>query len=303
MKLLKQLCAIRATSGDEGAMTKFLLDYIEENASEWSTKPKVYSGSGFQDCIVLVFGRPTTAIFAHIDSIGFTIGYNNQLIKIGGPKVSHGIELVGCDSKGEIQGSIIVENDGFFYLDFHRNIDRGTTLTFKPEFRETSKSVQCCYMDNRLGVYSALQVAKSLENGIIAFSCYEEHGGGSVGFLSEFITRKYQVYQALISDITWATEGVKPGKGVAISLRDSGIPRRSFVNRIVDLAKSSKVDFQLEVEAAGGSDGSEIQKSPFPIDWCFIGAPEKHVHSPDEWVNKEDIKSMIDLYGYLMKHL
>ena len=31
--------------------------------------------------------------------------------------------------------------------------------------------------------------------------------------------------QALISDITWVTEGVTHGKGCAISLRDSGVPR------------------------------------------------------------------------------
>ena len=86
-------------------------------------------------------------------------------------------------------------------------------------------------------------------------------------------------------------------------MRDSGIPRKTYLNRIIELAKKSNIDFQLEVESAGGSDGSEIQKSPFPIDWCFIGAPEKHVHSPDEWVNKADIKSMIDLYSYLIKHL
>ena len=40
-------------------------------------------------------------------------------------------------------------------------------------------------MDNRLGVWCALQVAKTLENGIICFSTYEEVGGGSVGFFGK----------------------------------------------------------------------------------------------------------------------
>ena len=65
----------------------------------------------------------------------------------------------------------------------------------------------------------------------------EEHGGGSVGYLAKFIYEKYEVKQALISDITWVTEGVKHAKGVAISIRDSGIPRRTYINRIIDLAK------------------------------------------------------------------
>ena len=38
--------------------------------------------------------------------------------------------------------------------------------------------------------------------------------------------------QALISDITWVTHGVEHGKGCAILLRDSGIPRKSFINKV-----------------------------------------------------------------------
>jgi putative aminopeptidase FrvX len=113
----------------------------------------------------------------------------------------------------------------------------------------------------------------------------------------------YNVYQALISDITWVTNGVVHGGGVAVSMRDSGLPRRSYLNKIIDLAKASGVPFQLEVESAGGSDGGVLQKSSLPIDWCFIGAAEDNVHTPDEKVFKSDIESMVALYKYLMKHL
>ena len=57
---------------------------------------------------------------------------------------------------------------------------------------------------------------------VSVFSTWEEHGGGSVGYLGKFIQEKYGVYQALISDVTWVTEGVKHGEGCVISLRDSG---------------------------------------------------------------------------------
>ena len=53
----------------------------------------------------------------------------------------------------------------------------------------------------------------------------------------------------------------------------------------------------------GGSDGREIQFSDYAIDWCFIGAPEDHVHSPDEKVSLVDLQAMIDMYQYLMKNL
>lgn len=302
MELLKTLCSIHAPSGNEGAMTDFLLDYINKNKINWKTKPEIFHGDDFQNCIVLVFGKPRTAVYAHIDSIGFTVRYNNQLVKIGSPKSGNGIFLKGFSEKKPVEFEMIINEDDI-YLNASLQIERGIDLSFKDNWREDKDYVQCCYMDNRLGVFNALQICETLTDGAIVFSCWEEHGGGSVPFISKFLYEKYKIKQALISDITWVTEGVRPGKGVVISLRDTGIPRKKFIDHIVGIAKESGIDFQLEVENAGGSDGTELQKQPYPIDWCFIGAPEENVHSPDEKVNKKDIESMISLYRYLMERL
>ena len=307
MQLLKKLCNIHAPSGNEVKMKEFILDYVNKNKATWNIVPEIIEGESIQDCIILKFGEPKTAIFAHMDSIGFTVRYGKELIKIGGPITNDGIQLVGKDSKGDINTELYNYEDenGVTHIEyiFNREIDRATELTFKPEWREDKEFIQCCYMDNRLGIWNALEVAKTLENGAICFSCYEEVGGGSVGYLGKYIYEKWGIKQALISDITWVTNGVKHGKGVAISRRDSGLPRRSYVDRIIKLAKKAKVNYQVEVESSGGSDGNQLQKSPYPIDWCFIGAPEDNVHSPDEKVHKKDIESMVTLYKYLMKNL
>jgi putative aminopeptidase FrvX len=304
MKLLEKLCRIHAPSGNEIFMKEFLLDYISQEKMNWKVQPEVLVGEAFMDCIVLVFGKPRTAIFAHMDSIGFMVRYGKQLIKIGGPVTENGIKLVGEDSQGKVEFTLQVDEEtGALSYDFEREIDRGTELVFKADFRETEDSIQCCYMDNRLGVWNALKVAETLEDGIIAFSCWEEIGGGSVSFLAQYINQHYGVRQALVSDITWVTEGVHAGGGVAISLRDSLIPRRSFVFKIVEVAKKAGIPYQLEVECAGGSDGKELQFGNIPWDWCFIGAPEDFVHSPDEQVHKADIRAMVDLYKVLLKEL
>ena len=47
------------------------------------------------------FGKPRTAIFAHMDSIGFTVRYGKELVKLGGPRISSGTKLIGEDSKGK----------------------------------------------------------------------------------------------------------------------------------------------------------------------------------------------------------
>lgn len=303
MKVLKELCQVQAPSGFELSMKAHLLKFVRQQMKNWKVKPEIIQGEQFQDCFILVFGKPRTAIFAHMDSIGFTVRYFNQLLPIGSPDAEAGTLLVGQDTKGEIECELEFDKDNRAFYKFGRAIDRGTPLTYKPNFRNSKDFIQSPYLDNRLGIYSALQVAEKLKDGAIVFSCWEEHGGGTVGYLANYLHKKLGVKQALISDITWATDGVELGEGVAISLRDRNIPRKSFVDKVIAVAKKRKVKYQLEVEGSGSSDGGELQRAPFPIDWCFVGAPSQDPHTPHEKVHKKDITSMIDLYQHLMKDL
>ncbi|WP_223650876.1 M20/M25/M40 family metallo-hydrolase [Hymenobacter psoromatis] len=311
MQLLRTLCQIPAPSGEEAALTRFLLDYVHAHGPGWRQPPLVvHDEARFQDCLLLVFGQPRTAVFAHLDSIGFTVRYGRGLVPIGGPECAAGYQLVGRDSQDEIACTLTVEEvahdedetEGLGY-EFSRVIDPGTSLTFACDFRETDTTVQSCYLDNRLGVWAALRLAETLEHGIIAFSCGEEHGGGSVPYLARFIYDTYGVRQALICDITWVTEGVRPGAGCVISLRDSLIPRRGYVERIRAIARAAGIAHQVEVEGVGSSDAQDLQRSDIAWDWCFVGAPEDHVHTPNEIVAKADITSMVALYQALLREL
>lgn len=291
-----------SVSGDETQMHEFLINHVLQRMPSWKVLPKVYHGEDFHDCILLKFGNPRTAVFAHIDTIGFMTRYQNQLITIGGPELEDDTPLCGSDSLGPIFCKL-KNIDGELIHDFPRAIDRGTCLSFAQNVRIDDEFIQAAYLDNRLGIYNALQLCEVIEDGWVVFSTYEEHGGGSMPYLLKFIMEEAPIKQALISDITWVTEGVEHGKGVAVSIRDKYIPRRSFLNKVIDLAKQSGVSFQLEVEDAGGSDGREIQFSSYAIDWCFIGAPEDNVHSPNEKVALYDLKCMIELYKFLMSRL
>lgn len=46
--LLKKLCSIHAPSGNEGAMTEFLLAYIHEHAHRWKHQPAVFPAKTFR---------------------------------------------------------------------------------------------------------------------------------------------------------------------------------------------------------------------------------------------------------------
>jgi putative aminopeptidase FrvX len=302
MKILHHLLKQPSVSGDESRIAQFLLDTIEQRKNDWKVCPQIYSGEDFHDCILLKFGNPRTALFAHMDTIGFMTRYENQLIPVGGPETEDGLLLIGEDELGPIECRLRVKDDSLFH-DFQRPIQPGTYLSFAQNIRQDKEFIQAAYLDNRLGLFTALQVCENLEHGWVVFSTYEEHGGGSMPFLLKFIQENHPIRQALIADITWVTEGVIPHQGVAISIRDRYIPRRKFIDRVIALATESKIPFQLEVESSGGSDGREIQFSPYPIDWCFVGAAEENVHSPDEKVSLADLESMIEMHQYLMKHL
>jgi len=301
--LLHSLCKVHAPSGEEGSMKEFLISYINANKSGWKCEPEIITGPAFQDCLILRFGKPRTAIFAHMDSIGLTVRYQDQLVTIGSPDTDHPHQLVGHDQLGPVACTLRTSPEGNLYYEFGRPIGTGTSLVFNCHFRKTKDYITTCYLDNRLGIFCALEVAATLEDGLIIFSAYEEHGGGSVPFLVKHMVEQHHVRQALVADITWVTDGVHPGKGVVISMRDRNVPRREYIERILKHAGESGLDFQQEVEGAGSSDGREIQQAPYAVDWCFIGAAEQNVHSPDETVHKKDIDSMIDMYKYLMAKL
>jgi putative aminopeptidase FrvX len=263
--------------------------------------------------VIAVFGEPRTAIFAHMDTVGYCVAHNSELVKVGNPKAPEGTILVGTDKEGEVECILKIEKikkskekgvarEKYRY-EASRSIAPGTTLTYKPDFKETGKFVSSAYMDDRLGVWNALMQARSMEHGAIVFSTYEETGGGGAQFAGRFLQENFGVQQALISDVTLASESIKLRKGVAISMRDRGVPRQSYVRKIIAVAQAAEIPFQLEVESAGGSDGTVLQQSSYVWDWCFIGPPEENYHQPGEKVAKVDIEAMLMLYERLMEQL
>lgn len=302
MKFLFEILKQNTVSGDESKTSEFLLKYIDQRKIYWNVLPEIYSGEDFHDCILLKFGNPRTAVFAHIDTIGFMVRYGNQLISVGGPEILPGTKLSGSDSLGKIECKL-EGNENVISHDFPRGIDPGTRLSFSQNIRLDEEFIQAAYLDNRLGVYTALNLCETITDGWVVFTTYEEHGGGSMPFLLKFIQETSPIKYALVADITWITEGIEFHNGVVISLRDKYIPRKKFTDRITDLAKESGIPFQLEVEEYGGSDGREVQFSPYAIDWCFIGAAEENVHTPDEKVSLLDLQAMLNMYPYLVERL
>ena len=230
--------------------------------------------------------------------------YNNYIINIGSPDLKENENLRSLDENGSDQFfSIIKEEDNKFKIDSPDILEPGTTLTFAPAFKENNNIVTAPYLDNRAGVWACLELARTLKNGVIVFTAYEEHGGGSVEFLAPLIYCEYGVSKALICDMTWQSESVVSGGGMVVSLRDKYIPRQKYTDRIVELLSKNNVRFQTEVEGSGASDGGYLQKSSVPFDWCFTGIPVGEMHSSCETADLNDLDVLVNSLGLLCENL
>ena len=298
--LLRKLLVVKSPSGEEAEMKKTIKELI---GSDLLNTWEIIEGSEIQDCLILRKGEPKVAFIAHMDTIGFTARYENQLVPIGSPEVGNSPVITGSDSLGHIQCKVTQQYDGRLYHNFGRPIDRGTSLVFKPEITETAQTIQAPYLDDRVGIFLLLKLAQEINDGFLVFSCWEESGGGSVSYLARIMYEIHHINQVVVADVTWVTDGIFPGKGAVISLRDRNLPRKSFVDRIRLLIDSKGIEHQLEVEGEGSSDGGELQRSPYPINWVFIGPPVENTHSSHEKVHKKDIISSFNIYRTLAESI
>ena len=87
----------------------------------------------------------------------------------------------------------------------------------------------------------------------------------------------------------------KLGEGVAIKINDSSsISNHGIVKFMTKLAKKYKIKHQFEILPFGGTDAAAMQRfGRGPV--CTLSIPTRYAHSPNEMINKRDIKATIDL--------
>jgi putative aminopeptidase FrvX len=292
MDLLCQLQAIPGPSGDEGRIAEFVQRHCEGVPG---TRVR-----NIHDLILAVRGKPKVAVFAHTDTIGFTQCYDRKLARLGGPRVEGGelIREVGTDvtaritvkQKGERPDWLLPKKVG----------KRGSRWVFADPLKIKKDRIRGPYLDNRAGVWNGLRVLERCEDVAVVFSPNEEATGRGAFLGARLVYEDLKIEQALISDITWHTDSIKCGKGPAISYRDRMAPRQAFLDRVLAAAEGSGIPFQHELETDGGSDGHSLERSGYPVDWVFIGAPEKRCHTPREECRISDLDAMVELYVHLI---
>ena len=301
-KLLKNLTSLHSPTGEEEKAVDFLLEYIEKTKSTWNHMPKVIHNEETRNNILLVFGNPRTAIMSHIDSVGFMhTGTKKAMLTIGGVEYVNNAKIRGYTRNNKkIETKLKIKNNKPFSL--HNNIPPGTNFTYVPKWKETSQLIKSTNLDDKLGVYVCLELAKTLEDGILIFTCGEEEPmAGDIPYLTELIYKDYGVKNVLVLDVTPDTNNIDLGKGTVIAYRDQYIYKRAFINKILDILKSRNV--QLEVGYEGSSDGEYVLMSPYPMNVIFLGIPVQKLHTNMEVINKRDVCTTLDNVKKIIKTL
>ena len=301
MDKLLNLLAIPGPSGDEGAIA----DYLE---GELRGSPDVRLHR-IGDNVIAVRGAPRVAIFAHTDTTGYTLGYRRQLIPIGSPAPEDKDELL-C-SEG-LRGRLRTTASAHGQAQLRRVRDAegnkakpvpGSRWVYARQPEIKNGAVTAPYLDNRAGVWAALETLARCEHAAIAFSTGEERHGHGARVCADWLFREHRIARAIVADLTWHTSDTPCGKGVVISLRDAFSPRQAFLDLVLKLASESGIAHQREIQSAGSSDGGHLLRSSLPFDWVFVGAPEKNPHTSRERAVVNDLKSMVDMLEYLLRRL
>lgn len=295
MQLLQQLQAIPGPSGDEGPIA----DCVEQHCRRIPDTTVRRVG----DLVLAVRGTPRVAVFAHLDTIGFTQGYARDLIPIGGPHVEGGERLREVDGQGRARVVVRQKGEKTAWRLSGKGGVPGSRWVYADPLVVKKGRITGPYLDNRAGVWNALRVLERCDAVAAVFTPGEEHSGRGALIGARLIYEEWNITRALISDITWHTGGIRMGKGPAVSLRDRYVARRRYLDEVLAAAEASGLPFQREVESSGGSDGSYIERSTFPVDWVFVGAPQKASHTPKEECQVADLEGMVALYVALIPAL
>lgn len=286
-QLLLDLMKVESPSGNEGAMTQFLTRELLKPRYEKSIRDVRGDNT-----IIVHKGDPKFAIMAHLDTVGYTVGYNKKLINIGQPNSKKGDQLIADDYRAKIGKKLKYASVG--------KIPPGTPLSFYHPPKIKKGFIQGAYLDNRIGIFLALEALSASENIAVVFTAREETDQSGAASAARYLADIHQITAYFIADITWATKHIKVGKGVVISGRDETLPRADLLAMACNTAREKEIRWQLELESVGMSDGHGVLQSATFSGFCFIGVAIKNYHSPREKASLADIYEAHKLYTSLV---
>lgn len=277
---------------------------------------------------------PKVVVAAHMDEIGFLVSHVDEetgflrISPVGGfdPRTLIAQRVMVHSRGGDLCGLIgtkpvhvltdeerkkvpemkdLFVDIGLAGKDAKERVRIGDPVTLVQTFAEIGELVTGKALDDRLGVYVAIEAAKRLgkhEADIYFVATVQEEVGLRGARTSAFAVAP-DIGVALDSTIACDIPGVSAheqitrlGKGVAIKLKDSAsISHPGLVQFLMNLAEERKIQYQLEILPRGGTDAGAIQPAREGVAVVTISVPARYVHTVVEASHKADIEAAISL--------
>lgn len=333
--MLKDLCLLNGTSGDEVRVR----DYIINEIKEYST----YEVDNLGSVIAYKKGKKkpnkTVCINAHMDEVGFIItgitsdGYlrfapvggidtkvcldravtvgENRINGVIADKAYHLLEegekdkapsfdklLIDIGAKNEIEAQSVVSLGDFAY--------------FESDYAELGNGyIKAKALDDRIGCMLMIELIKSeLEyDTVFCFNVQEEVGlrgskctsfavGADISIVLEATTA------GDLDGVTGADRVCVLGNGGVVSFMDNRtIYDRELYKLAMNTASENNIPVQTKTAVAGGNDAGSIQTSGKGAKVMALSLPCRYIHSPSSVVKKSDIDNTRKLLKEILKKI
>ena len=338
ISLLKEICEIPGAPGFEQRIRNFVLREVEGLAD------KVYTDAlgnitafrkGNEDKKVMVAAHmdEISFIVTHIDDNGFikfhTLGGFDGKTLTAQRVIIHGKEdIMGVMGTKPIHVLTPEEKSKApkttdFFIDTGLSPDKvksmvsiGDPITRERALIEMGDCVNSKSIDNRVSVFILIETLKELKGKDLPYDFYgvftvqEEVGLRGAMTASSGIDPDFGI--ALDVTLAYDLPGALPhemitelGKGTAIKVMDGAtICDYRMVQYMKATAEKHKIEYQMEVLTAGGTDTAGIQR--FSKGGAIAGAisiPTRYLHQVIEMAHKQDIQLTIDLLAACLQDI
>lgn len=331
--MLKDLCNINSTSGDEKEIREFILNEIKDFCE--------YNVDSLGSIIAFKKGKKApknkVMICAHMDEVGFIItditsdGYLkfglvggidtkvivNRVVTVNGIDGVIGLKpvhLLSDDEKSKSPSlkSLFIDIGAKDREEAEKYVSLGDYAYFKNDYYELGNGmIKSKALDDRIGCMLMIELIKSdLEyDTYFCFNVQEEVGLRGSACTSYSVQSDISVVleSTTAGDLCGVTGGDRVcvlGNGPVVSFMDGRtIYDKDLYNLAMSVAKDNGIKVQTKTAIAGGNDAGAIQTSGKGSRVMAISLPCRYIHSASSVVKADDINETRKLLKELLPRL
>lgn len=331
--MLKSLCLLNGTSGDEGAVAEFIINEIKDYCQYYVDN--LGSVVAFKKGAKVPKNR--VMLCAHTDEVGFIItditddGYLkfaavggidskvcldrnitvNGINGVIGLKPVHQLSDVEKDEAPKFKDLFIDigakdKNEAMKYVKL------GDFAYFSSQYYEFGNGfVKSKALDDRIGCALLIELIKQdLEyDTYFVFNVQEEIGLRGSGCTAYDIQPDISIIleATTAADLCSVTGGDRVcvlGEGPVVSFMDSRtVYDKKLYNLAFDLAEKNSIKIQTKTAIAGGNDAGAVQQAGKGSRVLAVSLPCRYIHSPSSVVKLSDIEETRRLLKILLENI